>query len=114
MSGKEKLQYYMKNFPLKDMRFLLFIFMLIPVQTLFAHNWLTLPAYTSRAFDGFVQNNFEFFVNLNPILIFVLTPIVTALTAKKYTYKMMIIGTLVMLLPTFLHWKQQFTGLNNN
>ena len=102
MSGKEKLQYYFKNFPLKDLRFLLFIFILIPVQTLFAHNWLTLPAYTSRAFEGFVQNNFEFFVNLNPILIFILTPIVTALTAKKNTYNMMIVGTLVMSTPTFI------------
>lgn len=101
MSGKEKLRYYMRNFPLKDARFLLFIFILIPVQTLFAHNWLTLPAYTSRAFDGFVQNNFEFFVNLNPILIFILTPVVTALTSKKNTYNMMIVGTLVMSLPTF-------------
>ena len=79
-----------------------FIFILIPVQTLFAHNWLTLPQYTSRAFEGFVQSNFEFFVNLNPILIFILTPVVTALTMKKSTYKMMIIGTLVMAMPTFI------------
>jgi POT family proton-dependent oligopeptide transporter len=102
MTGKEKLRYYWKNFPFADLRFMFFIFALIPVQTLFAHNWLTLPAYTSRAFEGFVGENFEFFVNLNPILIFILTPIVTALTAKKDTYKMMIIGTLVMSLPTFI------------
>jgi proton-dependent oligopeptide transporter, POT family len=102
LSGKDKLIYYLKNIPLKDFRFMFFIFILIPVQTLFAHNWLTLPQYTSRAFDGFVQNNFEFFVNLNPILIFILTPVVTALTSKKNTYKMMIIGTLVMSVPTFL------------
>lgn len=102
MSAKEKLAYYFRNFPIKDARFMFFIFILIPVQTLFAHNWLTLPQYTSRAFDGFVQNNFEFFVNLNPILIFILTPIVTALTMKKNTYKMMIIGTFVMAAPTFI------------
>lgn len=102
MSAKEKLAYYMKNFPIKDLRFMFFIFILIPVQTLFAHNWLTLPQYTSRAFDGFVQNNFEFFVNFNPLLIFILTPIVTALTVKKNTYKMMIIGTFVMAAPTFI------------
>lgn len=101
LKGKEKLRYYMKNFPLKDFRFLFFIFALIPVQTLFAHNWLTLPAYTSRAFDGFVENNFEFFVNLNPILIFILTPVITALTMRRDTYKMMIVGTLIMALPTF-------------
>ena len=102
MSFREKMRFYMKNFPLKDSRFLFFIFMLIPVQTLFAHNWLTLPLYTSRAFDGFVADNFEFFVNLNPILIFILTPIVTALTIKKDTYNMMIIGTFVMAAPTFI------------
>ncbi len=102
MSAKEKMNFYIKNFPLRDLRFLFFIFILIPVQTLFAHNWLTLPLYTSRAFDGFVQQNFEFFVNLNPILIFILTPMVTALTSKKNTYKMMIIGTFVMAFPTFI------------
>ncbi len=102
MSFNEKVKFYLKNFPLKDLRFLYFIFVLIPVQTLFAHNWLTLPLYTSRAFEGFVQDNFEFFVNLNPILIFILTPIVTALTSKKHAYSMMIIGTFIMASPTFI------------
>lgn len=102
MSAGEKFRYYMKNFPLGDVRFMFFIFILIPVQTLFAHNWLTLPQYTSRAFEGFVGENFEFFVNLNPLLIFVLTPVVTALTLKRNTYQMMIIGTLIMALPTFI------------
>jgi MFS family permease len=98
----EKMKYYMKNFPLKDMRFLFFIFILIPVQTLFAHNWLTLPAYCYRAFTGVVSENFEFFTNFNPILIFILTPAVAALTTKKNAYKMMILGTFVMAFPTFI------------
>jgi len=102
MSAMEKLKFYLKNFPITDGKFMFFIFVLIPVQTLFAHNWLTLPQYTSRAFDGFIGENFEFFVNLNPILIFVLTPMVTAMTAKKDTYKMMIIGTFIMAAPTFI------------
>ncbi len=102
MALKEKVQFYIRNFPLRDSRFLYFIFILIPVQTLFAHNWLTLPLYTSRAFEGFVQDNFEFFVNLNPILIFILTPMVAALTTKRNTYNMMIIGTFVMASPTFI------------
>ena len=99
---KEKIKFYLKNFPIKDYRFMFFIFILIPVQTLFAHNWLTLPIYFSRAFTGVVQNNFEFFVNFNPILIFILTPMVAALTAQKNAYKMMIIGTFVMASPTFI------------
>ncbi|MCK7518939.1 MAG: hypothetical protein MZV64_15045 [Ignavibacteriales bacterium] len=79
-----------------------FIFILIPVQTLFAHNWLTLPVYFKRAFTGVVADNFEFFTNFNPILIFILTPMVAALTVKKNAYKMMIIGTFVMAFPTFI------------
>lgn len=101
-SAKEKIMFYLKNFPIKDYRFMFFIFILIPVQTLFAHNWLTLPVYFSRAFTGVVAENFEFFVNFNPILIFILTPMVAALTARKNTYKMMIIGTFVMASPTFI------------
>lgn len=85
-----------------DTRFIYFIYILIPVQTLFAHNWLTLPQYTSRAFSGFVQQNYEFFVNLNPIFIFILTPMVAALTSKRNTYNMMIAGTFVMASPTFI------------
>jgi len=101
-SAKEQLKYYLANFPLKDYRFLFFIFILVPVQTLFAHNWLTLPQYCNRAFTGVVSDNYEFFVNLSPVFIFILTPMVTALTTKRDTYTMMIVGTLVMGVPTFL------------
>ena len=101
-SAGEKLRYYLKNFPIKDLRFMYFIFILIPVQTLFAHNWLTLPVYFKRAFTGVVSENFEFFTNFNPILIFILTPMVAALTIKKNPYKMMILGTFVMAFPTFI------------
>jgi hypothetical protein len=83
--------------------FVFFIFILIPVQTLFAHTWLTLPYYINRAFGGtWVGDNFEFFSNLNPILIFILSPMVAALTASRKVYPMMIAGTFVMGLPTFL------------
>ncbi|MFP4543489.1 MAG: MFS transporter [Bacteroidota bacterium] len=91
-----------KESPFMDSRFMFFIFILIPVQTLFAHNWLTLPQYCERAFEGFVSEYFEFFVNLNPILIFILTPTVAALTSKKHTYKMMISGTIIMALSPFI------------
>ncbi|GBD89123.1 major Facilitator Superfamily protein [bacterium BMS3Abin03] len=89
--------------PFRDKRFTFFVFILIPVQTLFAHNWLTLPYYLDRAFQGSVVSQyFEVFTNLNPILIFILTPIIAGLTAKVNVYKMMIYGTFVMALPTFL------------
>jgi len=73
------------------------------VQTLFAHVWLTIPYYLDRAFRGSVVSHyFEFFSNINPILIFVLAPIVAGLTARANIYTMMIVGTLVMAAPTFL------------
>lgn len=109
---KEQLLHYVRHFPITDGRFMFFIFILIPVQTLFAHNWLTLPQYCERAFEGVVQKNFEFFVNLNPLLIFILTPIVAAYTAKKDTYKMMIYGTFVMgISPFILVWGPHITSL---
>ncbi len=89
--------------PFRDLRFVFFIFILIPVQTLFAHNWLTIPYYLDRAFAGTgVSRYFEVFSNLNPILIFILAPLIAALTARSNVYKMMIAGTFVMALPTFL------------
>ena len=39
---------WIRNHPLADARFSFFVFCLIPVQTLFAHNWLTLPMYVER------------------------------------------------------------------
>ena len=101
-SRMEQVRTYVRNFPLRDTRFLAFIFLLIPVQTLFAHNWLTLPQYCSRAFEGIVSENFEFFVNISPLLIFVLTPLVAAVTMGRNTYSMMIWGTFIMAAPTFL------------
>lgn len=89
--------------PFRDKRFSFFIFILIPVQTLFAHNWLTIPYYLDRAFAGtMVSQYFEVFSNINPILIFIFAPIVAGLTAKANVYKMMIYGTIVMSVPTFL------------
>ncbi len=97
---------YLRNrsyHPFRDKRFTFFIFVLIPVQTLFAHNWLTLPYYLDRAFRGSVVSEyFEIFSNINPILVFLFAPIVAGLTAKADVYKMMIYGTFVMAVPTFL------------
>ncbi len=94
---------WLKNHPMADPKFSFFIFCLIPVQTLFAHNWLTLPMYVERAYRGtWTGNHFEVAVNFNPLLIFILVPIVAALTQKAKVYNMMILGTAVMAAPTFL------------
>lgn len=89
--------------PLTNLKFTFFIFCLIPVQTLFAYNWLILPQYVERAFRGStIGDHFEVATNLNPLLIFILVPIVTALTQRAKVYNMMIAGTLIMAAPAFL------------
>ena len=88
--------------PFRNKRFVFFIFILIPVQTLFAHNWLTLPQYIKYAYSGFVSDKYELISNINPVLIFFLAPLVAAVTARANVYKMMVWGTLVMAAPTFL------------
>ena len=93
---------YIARHPLADAKFFYFIFALIPVQTLFTYNWLVLPQYISRAFEGWIGRYFEIASNANPILIFFLVPIITALTQKAKVYNMMIVGTLVMAAPAFL------------
>lgn len=96
---------WIKNHPLADPKFSFFIFSLIPVQTLFAHNWLTLPVYVNRGFREtwpWISKNFEKAVNFNPLLIFIMVPVVTEVTKKRNVYNMMILGTLIMAAPTFL------------
>ncbi|MEJ2385502.1 MAG: MFS transporter [Xanthomonadales bacterium] len=94
---------WLREHPMADPRFAFFIFVLMPVQTLFAHNYLTLPLYVKRVYeDSWIGTNFEIIVNLNPLLIFVLVPIVAALTRKSEVYRLMIVGTAIMAAPTFL------------
>ncbi|MBI4718600.1 MAG: MFS transporter [Planctomycetes bacterium] len=103
--GREPFDFWkwITKHPLADAKFAFFIFCLIPVQTLFAHNWLTLPMYVARVYrDSWIGDRFEFASNFNPLLIFVLVPIVAALTQKARVYQMMVIGTAVMAAPTFL------------
>ena len=97
-----KMRVWFANHPLADAKFSFFIFCLIPVQTLFTYNWLVLPEYISRSYSGWVGEYFEIASNANPILIFIMVPIVTVLTNKAPVYKMMIIGTAIMAAPAFL------------
>lgn len=91
-------RHFLVRHPLWNAKFSFFIFALVPVQTLFAHAWLTLPSYIERAYrtTPWVSENFEFFVNINPMLIFLLSPVAAVLTARIPIYRMMIIGTAVM------------------
>lgn len=94
---------YFTDGPFANSRFVFFIFMLLPVRTLFAHQWLTMPAYILRAYDQDVANNMERLVNwINPLVIFLGVPITTALTKRVNVYTMMVVGSLVSAAPTFL------------
>jgi len=94
---------WLKKNPLANPRFSFFIFVLLPVQTLFAYQWLVMPQYITRAYSEIVSNNMESFVNvLNPLIIVLGVPIITAMTRKVSVYKMMTIGAFVSAVPSFL------------
>ncbi len=98
-----RIGHWIRNHPIADAKFAAFIFCLIPVQTLFAYNWLVLPQYVNRAFSGtWVGERFEMATNLNSLLIFILCPIVAALSGRVKVYDMMILGTGVMAAPAFI------------
>ena len=102
-SARQGLGAWLKAHPLADPKFAVFIFSLIPVQTLFAYNWLVIPLYVSRAYAGTgVGENFEVATSLNALLIFLLCPIVAALSTRAKVYHMMIYGTAVMAAAAFL------------
>lgn len=89
--------------PYKDVRFLFFIFMLLPVRTLFAHQWLTMPEYVLRSYPPAVTDRMEWLVDsMNPMVIFLGVPTLTALTKRFHVLTMMIVGTLVSAAATFL------------
>ncbi|MCP4046224.1 MAG: MFS transporter, partial [Gammaproteobacteria bacterium] len=87
---------WLKNSPLSNARFMFFIFALMPVQTLFAYQFLVMPQFVTRAFSDVVANNMEVIVNVtNPLIIVLGVPVITAMTRKVPVYRMMIIGSLV-------------------
>jgi POT family proton-dependent oligopeptide transporter len=93
---------WLRQSPLSNARFMFFIFALMPVQTLFAYQFLVMPQYVTRAFSEVVANNMEMIVNVsNPLIIVLGVPVITAMTRKVPVYKMMIIGSVVSALPTF-------------
>jgi len=88
--------------PILDPRFLAFIFILVPVRTLFAHQWLTVPDYVFNCFPAGVSNRYEWFTALNPLVVTIAVPILTHLTGRVSVLRMMIVGTAVSASATFL------------
>ncbi|MDP8205959.1 MAG: MFS transporter [Candidatus Electryonea clarkiae] len=92
----------LSELPFLDSRFIFFIFVLLPVRTLFAHQFLTMPDYITRCFPEHVGARLEWFQGLNPLIIVIFVPLIAAFTRKVSVIKMMIIGTTVSALTTFI------------
>jgi MFS family permease len=72
-----------------------FIFILVPVRTMFAHDFLTIPDYIFRAYPPEVGAKYEWLTGINPLIIVLFVPTIAALTRKAKIINMMIIGTSV-------------------
>jgi dipeptide/tripeptide permease len=92
----------LRNLPILDSRFLFFISILLPVRTLFAHQFLTMPHYVTRAFPAEVGARWEWINGLNPLVIVIGVPLFAIFTARKKVVDMMIAGTVVTALSTLL------------
>ncbi len=91
-----------RELPLFNPRFAFFIFMLLPVQTLFAHQWLTIPDYIMRAYPANVGAKYEWISGINPFIIVIFVPLIGALTRRAKVLTMMIIGTVISAGITFI------------
>jgi len=98
MSWRQKFQ----SLPVFDLRFSFFIFILLPVRTLFAHQFLTMPHYVTRAFPTEVGSRWEWINGINPLVIVIGVPLFAMFTARKKVVDMMIAGTIVTSLSTLL------------
>ena len=91
-----------QNLPIMDWRFLFFIFILLPVRTLFAHQFLTMPDYVTRAFPPEVGRYWEWVYAINPTVIVIGVPLIAAFTQHRRVVDMMIVGTMVSALSCFI------------
>ncbi len=82
-----------KDFPLFNPSFGFFIFCLLPVRTLFAHQWLTLPTYVFRSFPVEVHSKFEWFNGINPLVVTVCVPLFAITLKRMKVVDAMLIGT---------------------
>lgn len=79
--------------------FILFIALLTFVRLIFQHAHLTWPKYSIREFgEGFP---FAWYWSINPAMIILLTPVVTALTRRFRPYPVIVVGAFVSALSVF-------------
>ena len=91
-----------KEMPFRDSRLMCFVFILLPVQTLFAHQFLTIPDYIFRVFPAEVAAKFEWINGINPFIIVIFVPLIAMFTRKVSVFKMLLIGTSISAATTFL------------
>lgn len=86
-----------------DARFIYFICILIPVRTLFAHQFLTVSTYVLRVYPSSISNQLEWYLYLlNTPIVLLLVPFFTLTTRRVKVVDVMIVGTSVTCLSTFL------------
>lgn len=82
--------------PFKNAHFLVFVFAFMPVRTLWAHVWLTMPEYVLRCYPPGVADRMEWLVDsMNPLIILFGVPLLTALTRRADVFTMLIVGSFV-------------------
>jgi MFS family permease len=102
-ASKKPLMERLKASPFGDKRFTFFVFILFPARTMFAHQIHTIGLYILRAYPKDVGDKMEWFSNVvNPLVVFVTVPLIAAVTKKMSMVRLMLVGTLVTALPTFL------------
>lgn len=87
---------------LADLRFVFFIFILLPVRTLFAHQFLTVPSYITRCFGEETGHRLEWLQGLNSAVVTIGVPLLTHWTKHVTVLRMMIFGTALSALATFI------------
>lgn len=102
VAGARGILQRLRALPILDVRFQLFIFALLPVRTLFAHQWVTMPHYVVRAFPPEVGARWEWLSGLNPLVIVVFVPVLALVTRRARVIDVMIVGTAVSAGATFL------------
>jgi dipeptide/tripeptide permease len=80
-------------------RFMLFVSLLVLVRLIFQHAHLTWPKYALREFGR--DFPFASYWAINPVIIIVLTPVVTALTRHRSAYGCIVAGAVVSALSVF-------------
>jgi POT family proton-dependent oligopeptide transporter len=82
--------------------FYFLIFILVPVRTMIAHLWLTLPSVLQRAYSPEVNAHQEWFQGLQPLTLALCAPVLARLLLRQRLVDVMIGGTLLSAASVFL------------